>query len=135
VETDPAEHSRERHLLSNHSQCLFELPFGGEAHIAGHIDACRTGAGAGYKCRLAFRPLDIFIQQGAGGADLNAGAAEFAAGLFERSGNRPGDYFVILIYKAQGADAAQVLTNPDAAGAAYAQIVVLGEQRLVLLYG
>jgi hypothetical protein len=135
MEADPAQHPGEGHLFSHHSHRLGELALSSEAHIAGHIDPCRTSIAARDQSSFAFCPLYLTVEQGSRGADLYAGAAELAAGLLERRGYRPGDDLTVTHDKTQGANAAEVLAYPDAAGAADAKIVVLGEQRLVFLNG
>ena len=118
-----AQSQGKRSTFSNYGDSFGKLALGNEAHVAGDIYASRTGILTGDKRSLALA-LELLVHQSAGGADLNAGAAELASGIGKGRGHRADNALAIHVNEAQGLDAADILACPDAAGTPDAQIVV-----------
>jgi hypothetical protein len=78
MNTDTAEYPGERDSLAYYGERIIILVLGDQAYVLGYIYSRRTGVSAGNKCGLTFCPLDIEVEQGPCGADLDARAAELA---------------------------------------------------------
>ena len=135
METDAAEHTWERYFFPNHCQRFGWFSLGEKAHVAGHVYSCRASMGTRYKCGFTFCPLNVEIEQGACGADLNARTAELTPGLLQGTGDSPCYDFTVTTDETERPDTSQVPAHPDASRAADTQIVVLSKQGLVFLSG
>jgi hypothetical protein len=132
MNTDTAEHPRERDSLAYYGECILIFTLGDQAYILGNIYSCGTGVSTRNKCSLTFCPFDIEVEQRSCRADLDAGPAELATGLLQRWGDSPCYDLAIVVDEAKRTYAPQVTASSDASGAADTEVVILCKQRLVL---
>jgi hypothetical protein len=130
--TDIPQRVRERNLFPDYRCGFGILPFTNETNIARYIYACRTSMFAGNERLFPLVPrlqYPILIPESTRGTNLNAGTAESATDISQRTVEGSADVGVPApLYKREHPHATQLITSSDTSAAEDALAQVMDEK-------